>query len=49
VVEIGAEDDPHSFFRHDDPRDRVRRGTVTVHTGGAFDSHVLLPMTPPGS
>ena len=47
VIEVGAKDDPRSFFQHDDPRDRIERGTVTVHTGGTFDSHVLLPIIPP--
>jgi predicted acyl esterase len=46
VVEVGAVDDPHFGFQHDDPRDRVRAGEVTVHTGGAFDSHLLLPVIP---
>jgi hypothetical protein len=47
VVEIAA-DDPMIFFQHDDPRDRIQRGTVTLHTGGAFDARVLLPVIPPG-
>ena len=47
VIEVGAKDDPRSFFQHDDPRDRIERGNVTVHTGGTFDSHVLLPVIPP--
>ena len=34
------------FFQHDDPRDRIERGTVSLHTGGRFDSHVLLPIIP---
>ena len=36
-------------FMHDDPRDRppnIYGGTVTVHTGGNCDSHVLLPVIP---
>jgi hypothetical protein len=33
VLEVGAKDDPQSFFRHDDPRDRVSMGTNTIHTG----------------
>lgn len=47
VIEIGAKDDPLIQFQHDDPRDRIERGTVTVHTGGSFDSHLLLPIIPP--
>ena len=46
VLEIGAHDDPRSFFQHDDPRDRILRGTCTIHTGGEFDSHLLLPIVP---
>lgn len=36
-------------FMHDDPRDRpaaIYGSTVTLHTGGAFDSSVLLPIIP---
>ena len=36
-------------FLHDDPRDRppdVFGGTVIVHTGGVFDSYLLLPFVP---
>jgi uncharacterized protein len=36
-------------FTHNDPDDRgadVFKGTVTVHVGGAHDSHVLLPIIP---
>jgi predicted acyl esterase len=46
VLEVGAKDDPLSFFQHDDPRDRARTGTNTIHTGGTFDSHLLLPIIP---
>ncbi|HUI25126.1 MAG TPA: CocE/NonD family hydrolase [Candidatus Kryptonia bacterium] len=46
VLEVGAKDDPLSSFQHDDPRDRARTGTNTIHTGGAFDSHLLLPIIP---
>ena len=46
VLEVGAKDDPQSFFQHDDPRDRARTGTNTIHTGGTFDSHLLLPIIP---
>ena len=46
VLEVGAKDDPRSFFQHDDPRDRARTGTNTIHTGGAYDSHLLLPIIP---
>ena len=46
VIEVGARDDARSFFQHDDPRDRIERGTVSLHTGGRFDSHVLLPIIP---
>jgi predicted acyl esterase len=46
LLEVGAKDDPRSFFQHDDPRDRARTGTNTIHTGGTFDSHLLLPIIP---
>ena len=39
-------------FTHSDPDDRgsdVFKGTVTVHVGGAHDSHVLLPIIPESS
>jgi hypothetical protein len=38
VIEVGARDDARSFFQHDDPRDRTERGSVSLHTGGRFDS-----------
>jgi predicted acyl esterase len=41
VLEVGAKDDPQSFFQHDDPCDRARAGTSMIHTGGAYDSHLL--------
>jgi predicted acyl esterase len=46
LLEIGAKDDPHTQFQHDEPRDRIQRGEVTIHTGGRFDSHLLLPVIP---
>jgi len=47
VLEVGAHDDPRSTFQHSDPRDRVQAGRNTIHTGGGFDSHLLLPVIPP--
>ncbi|MDX1382631.1 MAG: CocE/NonD family hydrolase [Thermoanaerobaculia bacterium] len=45
VVEVGASDDPRIFpFTHTDPEDRIREGQVSIHTGGGYDSHVLLPV-----
>jgi predicted acyl esterase len=38
-------------FRHDDPEARpadIFGGRVTVHTGGAWPSHLLLPIIPEG-
>jgi len=46
VLEVGAQDDPRHFFTHTDPRDRVQAGTNTLHTGGPFNSHLLLPIIP---
>jgi uncharacterized protein len=48
VLEVASEDDPRiEPFLHTHPGDRVRRGTVTIHTGGGHDSHLLLPLIPP--
>jgi predicted acyl esterase len=48
VLEVAAEDDPRiAPFLHDHPVDRVRRGSTTLHTGGAHDAHLLLPLIPP--
>src|SRR5262245_36859064 len=47
VLDVGAVDDPHTQFQHDDPRDRVCRGACTIHTGGAFDARLLVPIVPP--
>ena len=46
VLEVGTKADPRNFFQHDDSRDRARTGTNTIHTGGKFDSHMLLPIIP---
>lgn len=47
VLEIGSEDDPGMEpFLHNHPTDRVRSGTVTVFTGGQYDSHLLMPVIP---
>lgn len=46
VVEIASHDDAMIMFQHDDPSDRIQRGTVTLHTGGPFDAHILLPVIP---
>ena len=46
VLEVRANDDPGHFFTHTDPRDRIQRGANTIHTGGKFDSHLLLPIIP---
>jgi predicted acyl esterase len=50
VLEIAAHDEPRiAPFLHDDPRDRICAKTVTLHTGGRFDSHLLLPVIPSAS
>ncbi|HZR80468.1 MAG TPA: CocE/NonD family hydrolase [Candidatus Binatia bacterium] len=46
VLEIGSHDDPRTTFQHDDPCDRVHCATNTIHTGGRFDSRLLLPIVP---
>ena len=48
VLEVAAHDEPRiAPFLHDDPRDRICARAVTLHTGGRFDSHLLLPVIPP--
>jgi predicted acyl esterase len=47
VLEVAARDEPlNAPFLHDDPRDRIYAREVTLHTGGRFDSHILLPLIP---
>lgn len=47
VLEVAAHDEPRiAPFLHDDPRDRIQARRVTLHTGGRFDSHLLLPVIP---
>ena len=47
VLEVAAHDEPRiAPFLHDDPRDRVCAKTVSLHTGGRFDSRLLLPLIP---
>lgn len=47
ALEVGSEDDPDMDpFLHNHPTDRIHRGTVTIHTGGAYDSHLLMPEIP---
>lgn len=45
-LEVRASDDPHQTFTHTDPRDRIQRGSVTIQSGGSFDSHLLVPIIP---
>jgi predicted acyl esterase len=47
TLEVGPEDDPDMDpFLHNHPTDRVRTGTVTIHTGGDYTSHLLMPVIP---
>ncbi|MDD9935210.1 MAG: CocE/NonD family hydrolase [Myxococcales bacterium] len=47
-LEVAAQDDPRlAPFTHTEPRDRIQRGKVTLHTGGDHDAHLLLPRIPP--
>jgi len=47
VLEIGSQDDPRMHpFTHNDPTDRHQTGRVTIHTGGTFDTHLLVPVIP---
>jgi predicted acyl esterase len=49
VMRVRASDDDLGVISHDDPQDRgaLRSLTTTIHTGGRFDSALLLPMIPP--
>jgi predicted acyl esterase len=48
VLEVASRDDPQiEPFLHNHPVDRVRTGTHTIHCGGDYDSHLLLPVIPP--
>ncbi len=47
VLEAGSKDDPKiTPFHHTDPEDRKQSGTNTIHTGGEYDSYLLLPVIP---
>jgi len=47
VLEVAAHDEPRTTpFLHDDPRDRILAREITLHTGGRYDSHLLLPLIP---
>jgi predicted acyl esterase len=47
VLEVASRDDPGlDPFLHNHPVDRVQSGSVTVHTGGEYDSHLFLPLIP---
>jgi predicted acyl esterase len=49
VLDISSRDDPGvEPFLHNHPVDRIQGGQVTVHTGGQYDSHLLMPMIPSG-
>ena len=48
TLEVAANDDPKmTSFSHTDTTDRVQSGTTTIHTGGAHDSYLLLPVILP--
>jgi predicted acyl esterase len=48
VLEVASKDDPRiDPFTHTDSADRIQSGTNSIHTGGAYDSHLLLPVIPP--
>lgn len=47
TLQIAANDDPGmASYSHTDPADRIASGATTIHTGGAYDSHLLLPVIP---
>lgn len=48
TLEVAANDDPlMGHYGHTDAADRIQAGTTTIYTGGAHDSHLLLPVIPP--
>ncbi len=49
ILSVRADDADLAVLAHDDPEDREpqrRVGALTVYTGGAFDSALLLPVIP---
>jgi predicted acyl esterase len=47
VLEVASKDDPRiDPFTHTDPKDRIRSGTNSIHTGDDFDSYLFLPVIP---
>jgi hypothetical protein len=49
VLRVRGNDDDQGVLAHDDAEDRDPArlsGTTTVHTGGAHDSYLLLPVIP---
>ncbi|MEE9279249.1 MAG: CocE/NonD family hydrolase [Myxococcota bacterium] len=47
VLEVASRDDPGiEPFLHNDPADRMQKGTTTLHTGGEHGAHLLLPVIP---
>lgn len=49
VMRVRASDDDLGVISHNDPQDRgaLRAFTTTIHTGGRFDSALLVPVIPP--
>ena len=48
ILEMGSKDDPKIVpFTHTEPGDRIQTGINSIHTGGQYDSHLLLPVIPP--
>ena len=45
VTVIGSDLHAHEAWRHDGVR-TVNRGTHVIHTGGTYDSHLLVPVIP---
>lgn len=48
VMRVRASDDELGVIAHNDPQDRaeLRRFTTTIHTGGRFDTSLLVPVIP---
>jgi predicted acyl esterase len=47
VLEVASMDDPRiDPFTHTDPKDRIRSGMNSIHTGDDFDSYLFLPVIP---
>lgn len=45
-LELVSDDDDLTVFAHNDPKDRHSAAGATIHIGGEYPSHLLLPTIP---